>query len=64
MISMLIISNKQSSLKRYGARTTKVSINPYSIFQRFECYTTLIVKELLYNKKSSFFTSIPKKILN
>ena len=23
--------------------------------QRFECYTTLIVKELLYNKNSNFY---------
>ena len=26
----------------------------FYFIQRFECYTTLIVKELLYNKKSNF----------
>ena len=40
-------SNKQSSLQRYGARMAKVSTNPYLIFLRFECYTTLIVKDIL-----------------
>ena len=29
-------------------------------FQRFECYTTFIVKELLYVNKIKFFTSISK----
>ena len=51
----MIISNKQSSLKYYGARMTKFSTNPYTIFQRFKCYTTLFVKELLYNEKSNFY---------
>ena len=33
--------------------------NPYFIiFQHFESYTTLIVKELLYINKIKFFTSI------
>ena len=32
------------------AAMTKFSTNPYSIFQCSECYTTLIVKELPYNK--------------
>ena len=27
----------------------------FYFIQRFECYTTLIVKRLLYNKKSSFY---------
>ena len=45
------------------ARMTKFSTNPYFIFQRFECYTTLIFKELLYNKKISFFTSISKSFV-
>ena len=27
----------------------------FYFIQRFECYTTLIVKELLYNKKSNFY---------
>ena len=40
-------SNKQSSFQRYGARMTKFSTNPYLIFLRFECYTTLIVKDIL-----------------
>ena len=31
---------------------TKFSTNQHFIFQRFECYTTLIVQELPYNKKS------------
>ena len=52
--------NKQSSLKRHGARMITFSTNSYFIFQRFECCTTLIVKELLYNKKPNFFTSISK----
>ena len=34
----------------------------FIIFQRFECYTTFIVKELLYNNKIKFFTSISKSI--
>ena len=33
--------------------------NPYFIItQRFECYTTLIAKELLYNKKSNISKSV------
>ena len=33
--------------------------NPYFItFQRFECYTTLIVKELLYNKNTYISKSV------
>ena len=39
-----ITSNKQSSLKYYGAGMTKFLTNPYFILQRFECYTILIVK--------------------
>ena len=39
----------------YGAWMAMFSTNLYFIiFQRFECYTTLIVKEMLYNKKSNF----------
>ena len=34
----------------------------FYFFQRFECCTTLIFKELLYNKKSNF-TSISKSVL-
>ena len=43
---------------------TTFSKNPYFvIFQRFECYTTLIVKELLYNNKIKFFTSTSKSVV-
>ena len=43
---------------------TTVSTNPYFIiFQRFECYTTLIVKELLCNNEIKFFISISKSDL-
>ena len=43
---------------------TTFSANPYFIiFQRFECYNTLIVKELLYIKKCFFFTSISKSVI-
>ena len=43
---------------------TAFSTNPYFvIFQRFECYTTLIVKELLYNNKIKFFTSTSKSVV-
>ena len=38
----------------YGARMAKFSTNRYFIFQFFECYATLNVKEPLCNKKSSF----------
>ena len=42
-------SNKQSLFNRYGAWMTMFSTNPYFIIiQRFECYTTLILKELFY----------------
>ena len=34
---------------------TKFSTNPYFIFQCFECYTSLIVKELIYNKNQIFY---------
>ena len=34
---------------------TKFSTNPHFIFQCFECYTTLIVKELIYNKNQIFY---------
>ena len=34
---------------------TKFSANSYFIFQRLECYTTLIAKELLYNKNQMFY---------
>ena len=34
---------------------TKFLANSYFIFQRLECYTTLIVKELLYNKNQMFY---------
>ena len=35
--------------------------NPYFIiFQPFDCYTTLIVKELLYNKKLIFLLLFQK----
>ena len=49
-----VSSNKHSSLKRYGARMTKFSTNTCFILERFKCYTTIIFKELLYNKKISF----------
>ena len=39
---------------------TTLSINPYFIFQSFECYAKLIFEELLYNKRSIFFSSISK----
>ena len=42
---------------------TKFSTNSYFIFQLFEYHTTLIVKKLLYNKKSIFFTSISKSVV-
>ena len=43
---------------------TTFSTNPYFIiFQRFECYTALIVKELLYNNKINFFASISKSVV-
>ena len=51
----MITSNKQSSFKRYGGRMTKFSTNPNFIFQRFECYATVIVKVLLYNKNQIFY---------
>ena len=38
---------------------TNFSTNPYFIFQLFECYTTLIIKQLFYNK-IKLFTSISK----
>ena len=38
----------------YGSRMANFSTNPNFIYQRFKCYTTLIVKELLYNTKSNF----------
>ena len=48
----------------YGAGMTMFATNPYFItFQRFECYTTLIVKELLCNKKIKFFASISKSVV-
>ena len=41
----------------------KFSTNPYFIiFQRFECYITLTVKELLYSNNIKFFTSISKSV--
>ena len=40
------------------------STKPYFIvFQRFECYTTLIVKKLLYNNKIKFFTFILNSVV-
>ena len=40
------------------------STNPYFfIFERFEFYTTLIVKDLLYNSKINFFTSILQSVV-
>ena len=39
----------------YGARMTKFSTNPYFIFQCFECYTKLTIKELLYNESQIFY---------
>ena len=53
-------ANKQSLLKCYGARMSKFSMNPYFIFKRFECYATLIVKELLYNKNQIFLLLFQK----
>ena len=40
----------------------RFSANPYFIYQRLECYTTLIVKELLYNK-NQFFTFISESFV-
>ena len=61
MMSMLITSNKQSLFKRYGACMTMFSTNQFFIIiQCFECYTTLIVKELPYNKKSNFLLLFQK----
>ena len=40
----------------HGALMTTFSTNPYFfIFQRFECYTTFIFRELLYNRNQFFF---------
>ena len=60
IIKLILHSNKQSLLKRYGARMTKFSMNPYFIFKRFECYATQIVKELLYNKNQIFLLLFQK----
>ena len=50
--------------KQYRAWMTTFSTNPYFIiFQRFECSTTLSVKEVLYNKKNKFFISISKSVV-
>ena len=47
--------------KRSGAWMTMFSKNPYFIsIQRFESYTTLIVKELLYNKNQIFLLLFQK----
>ena len=52
----------ETSFLCYGARMTKFLTNPYFIFQRFECYTTLIVKELLqfFRNKNKKFDSYCK----
>ena len=43
---------------------TTFSTDPYFIiFQRFECYTTLLVKELLYINKIKCFTSISESVV-
>ena len=43
---------------------TTFSTNPnVVIFQIFECCTILIVKEMLYNKKSIFFSSISNSVV-
>ena len=64
MMSTLINSNKQSLFKCYGAWMTTFSTNPcFTILQRFDCYTILIVKELLGNKKNNIFTSISKSVV-
>ena len=56
MMSKLITSNKQSLFKHYGAwMTTFRQIHILFFPQRFKCYTIIIVKELLYNKKSNFY---------
>ena len=48
-------SNKQSLFKCYGAWMAMFLTKPYFIiFQRFECYTALIGKKMLYNKKPNF----------
>ena len=58
-------SDKQSLFKCCGTWMTTFSTNPYFIiFQRFECYTTLIVKELLYINKIKFFYFYFKKCRN
>ena len=47
--------------KHYGTWMTTFSTNPYFIIiQCFENYTTLIVKELLYKRKSSFLVLFQK----
>ena len=38
-----------------GAKMTKFETDPYFIFQRFECYTKLLVKELLSKKNLIFY---------
>ena len=54
-------SNKQSLFQRYGAWMTMFSKNLYFIIiQCFEFYTTLILEELLYNKKSNFLLLFQK----
>ena len=50
--------------KSFGTWMTTFLTNPYFItFQRLERYTILIVKELLYNNKIKFFTSIRKSVV-
>ena len=60
---ILFTNDKRSSVKCYTARMAKFLTGPYFIVQRFECYTTLIVKELLYNKRLKFFTFFSKSFI-
>ena len=55
-------TDNHTQIYSYGTWMTTFSTNPYFIFQRLECYTTLIVKKLLYNK-NQIFTSISKSVV-
>ena len=57
-----VFNIKQSSLKRYGARMTKFSTNPYFIFQRFNV-TLHSFSRNCFSIKIKFFTSISKSVV-
>ena len=57
----ILNSSRIIKFEEYCTRVTKFSTNPFFIFQRFECYTTLILKELLYNKNQSFYFYFKKR---